>query len=234
MGKRVAKLKVMCARSMHVVVGALADAFARDTGRDVDPHFATVGAIQQRLDGGETGDVLIIGAPALDRMAAAGTVGPATKIATTSIGVAVREGATPPDISTPEAFKRALIAAPRIAFSDAAVGGSAGVHLAKLFAQMGLADAIARKGMPQQSGGEVAKRIANGEADIGMTLIAEIVPIKGARVIGPLPPPLGNDTTYAAAVMTASSARAAGQAFIGALTTASTRRQWEAAGFTLP
>ena len=115
----------------------------------------------------------------------------------------MRDGTVAPDISTPAAFKQALVAARSVAFSDAAVGGSAGVHLAKLFVEMGLADAIARKGMPQQSGGEVANRVANGEADIGMTLIAEIVPIQGARVIGPLPAPLGNDTTYAAAVMAA-------------------------------
>jgi molybdate transport system substrate-binding protein len=88
--------------------------------------------------------------------------------------------------------------------------------------------------MPQQSGGEVANRVANGEADIGMTLIAEIVPIQGARVIGPLPAPLGNDTTYAAAVTSGSAAQDAGQAFIGALTQPSARGAWEAAGFTLP
>ena len=126
--------------------------------------------------------MLVLGAPAIDKLDKAGAVGGATNIATTSVGIAVREGAAAPDISTPEAFKQALVAARKVAFSDAAVGGSAGVYLAKLFVEMGLADAIARKGMPQQSGGEVANRVANGEADIGMTLIAEIVPIQGARV----------------------------------------------------
>jgi molybdate transport system substrate-binding protein len=121
-----------------------------------------------------------------------------------------------------------------VAFSDAAVGGSAGIYLAKLFVEMGLADDIARKGMPQQSGGEVATRVANGDADIGMTLIAEIVPIKGARVIGPLPAPLGSDTTYAAAVMSGSGEKEAGQAFIQALTQPSARAAWDAAGFKLP
>ena len=130
-----------------------------------------------------------------------------TKIATTSVGIAVREGTPPPDISTPARVQAGAGRRPQVAFSDAAVGGSAGVYLAKLFVEMGLADAIARKGMPQQSGGEVANRVANGEADIGMTLIAEIVPIQGARVIGPLPAPLGNDTTYAAAVTAGSAPR---------------------------
>jgi molybdate transport system substrate-binding protein len=146
----------------------------------------------------------------------------------------VREGTTPPDVSTPEAFKQTLITAGKVAFSDAAVGGSAGVYLAKLFVDMGLADEIARKGMPQQSGGEVATRVANGEADIGMTLMAEIAPIKGARIIGPLPAPLGSNTTYAAAVMSGSSDKAAADAFIRALTHTSTRSAWETAGFKLP
>ena len=158
----------------------------------------------------------------------------ATNIAITSVGIAVRDGATPPDVSTPAAFKQALVAANKVAFSDAAVGGSAGIYLAKLFVEMGLGDEIARKGMPQQSGGEVATRVAHGEADIGMTLIAEIVPIQGARVIGPLPAPLGNDTTYAAAVTAGSAVRDAGQAFIQALTQPSARSAWEAAGFKLP
>ena len=117
-----------------------------------------------------------------------------------------------------------------MAFSDAAVGGSAGIYLAKLFVEMGLADAIARKGMPQQSGGEVANRVASGEADIGMTLIAEIVPIQGAHVIGPLPAPLGNETTYAGAVTAGSAAKDAAQAFIGALTHAVRARRLGSGG----
>ena len=133
--------------------------------------------------------MLILGAPAIDKLAKAGASAPASRstIATTSVGIAVREGTTPPDVSTPRRSSRRWSRARAVAFSDAAVGGSAGVYLAKLFVEMGLADEIARKGMPQQTGGEVASRVAEGEADIGMTLIAEIVPIKGAHVIGPLP-----------------------------------------------
>jgi molybdate transport system substrate-binding protein len=234
MGKQVAKLKVMCARSMHQVVGALTEAFQRDSGHDVELSFGTVGALQKRLDTGETADVLILGAPAIDKLEKAGAVKAVTNIATTSVGIAVREGSVPPDVSTPAAFKQALIAAHSIAFSDAAVGGSAGVYLAKLFVELGLADTIAHKGLPQQSGGEVATRVADGEADIGMTLIAEIAPIKGARVIGPLPAPLGNDTTYAAAVTSGSDVKDAGQAFIHALTATSARDAWERAGFKSP
>ena len=231
MGKQVAKLKVMCARSMHQVVGELTEAFRRATGHEVELNFGTVGALQKRLDAGETADVLVLGAPAVDKLAKSGVVGSATNVATTSVGITVREGSAPPDVSTPDAFKQALVAAKTVAFSDAAVGGSAGIYLAKLFVEMGLADEIARKGMPQQSGGEVATRVANGEADIGMTLIAEIVPIKGTHVVGPLPAPYGHEVTYTAAVPVASANREGALAFIRALTAPATRTVWRAAGF---
>jgi molybdate transport system substrate-binding protein len=229
----VAKLKVMCARSMTQAVRRIADEFMRATGHEVALDFGTVGALQAKIAAGATADIVILGAPAIARMEKEGAVlaGTGADIATTSVGVAVREGARAPDISTPEAFKAALIAARTVAFSDAAVGGSASVYLAGLFERMGLAEAIKQKGMPQKSGGEVATRVAEGSADIGMTLMAEIVPIKGARIAGPLPSPLGHDTTYRAGVSSACGERAAAAAFIVALTRPETRAAWRAAGF---
>ncbi len=233
MGKAVAKLKIMCARSMHEVVTALARGFNEQTGHDVELSFGTVGALQKRLDAGETADVLISSIPAIQGLEqkSALLAGARQNVATTRIGVAVRAGAPAPDISTLESFKQALIDARTIAFSDAAVGGSAGVHLAKMFVEMGLGEMIKQKGMPQQSGGEVSERVAAGAADLGMTLIAEIMPIAGARVLGPLPPPLGNATTYCAAVMTVSQAPEAARAFIAALTRPDARETWTSAGF---
>jgi ABC-type molybdate transport system substrate-binding protein len=94
---------------------------------------------------------------------------------------------------------------------------------------MGIADDIKRKGSPQKSGAEVAARVVEGKADLGLTLIGEIATVKGARVIGKLPPPYGQDTTYAAGVMTGGSARAA--EFIAALAHPNTKATWSAAGF---
>jgi len=229
----VAKLKIMCARSMNEVVTALAYDFTSTTGHEVELSFGTVGALQQRLDAGETADVVISGQPAIEALDKAGRLAPKSRadIATVRIGVAVRDGAPAPDISTPEAFRQALVNARAVAFSDAAVGGSAGVYLARMFTELGLADAIKAKGMPQQNGGEVAKRVAGGEAEIGMTLIAEIVPVPGVRVIGPLPRPLGADTTYCAGVMATSNVRGAALAFIAALKQPDRRTVWKEAGF---
>ena len=228
-----AKLKIMCARSMHEVVTALAYDFTSTTGHEVELSFGTVGALQQRLDAGETADVVISGQPAIDALEKAGRLAAKSRadIATVRISVAVRDGAPAPDISTPEAFRQTLVDARAIAFSDPAVGGSAGVYLARMFTELGLANAIKQKGMPQPNGGEVARRVAEGKADLGMTLTAEIVPIAGVRVIGPLPKPLGSDTSYCASVMATSSARGAALDFIAALKREDRRTVWEEAGF---
>jgi molybdate transport system substrate-binding protein len=135
------KLTVLCARSMTSAVNTLTGKFMREAGCEVAVAFGTVGALQAKLAAGETADVLILGAPAIAKMEQAGALvaGSGRDIARTSIGVAVRAGAPTPDITTPEAFKQALIGARAVAFSDAAVGGSAGVHLAQLWGRIGLA-----------------------------------------------------------------------------------------------
>ncbi len=226
-------LRVLCARSMTTAVNALADKFRRGSGRDVDVTFGTVGALQAKLAAGETADVIILGAPAIARMEQTGGIvaGSRRDIARTSIGVAVREGAPVPDISTAEAFTQALLGARAVALSDPAVGGSAGVHLAALWDRIGLASQMAGKAMPQQSGAEVAARVAEGRADLGLTLIAEMVPVAGVRVIGKIPPPLGNDTTYASGISAGCADRAAAAAFIDALVDPAERDVWTAAGF---
>jgi molybdate transport system substrate-binding protein len=226
----------MCARSMHDVVDELAAAFTKQTGHEMDLQYGPVGALHKRLDAGESADVLILNTAAVDKMAQSGFIDRTTKtpIAVTSVSIAVREGGTAPDMSTPDAFRAALINARAIALSDPAQGGSAGVYLAKLFTDMGIADEVARKTLPQKTGGEVAARVAEGKADFGMTLAAEIVPVPGARVLGPLPKPLGNDTAYAGGVTAASAMAEAGRAFIAALRAPAARGKWQAAGFTLP
>jgi ABC-type molybdate transport system substrate-binding protein len=108
------------------------------------------------------------------------------------------------------------------------------VHLAKTFEQTGLAAMMASKSLPQQSGVEVAKRVVEGKAEFGLTLSGEVASVPGAVIAGPLPQPFGQDTTYCAAVMAGSGAKAAAAAFIAALTRPDTRATWSRAGFELP
>ncbi|MEA2995983.1 MAG: hypothetical protein QOG74_1532 [Alphaproteobacteria bacterium] len=231
-----AKLKAMCARSMHVAVGALGKAFAERSGHEIAFDFGTVGILQGKLDAGETADVVILSVPGIDKLAKAGLLVPASRqnVAKTYIALCIREGAPRPDFATPEAFRRLLESASAVATSDAAVGGSAGVHLAKAFEQTGLTAMMAPKSMPQQTGAEVAKRVVEGKAEFGLTLSGEVASVPGAVIAGPLPAPFGQDTTYCAAVMAGSAAKDPAAALIAALTELSTRPIWTRAGFELP
>ncbi len=152
----------------------------------------------------------------------------------TGIGVAARAGAPAPNIASVESFKQALLAARAIAVTDPAAGGSAGVYLPGLFERLGIAAAIEPKLKRQRGGDEVAQCVARGEAELGMTLISEIVPVQGAVVIGPLPPEFGHDTTYAAAVSARSLVGDAALALIRFLSRPAARPVWQAAGFVVP
>jgi molybdate transport system substrate-binding protein len=229
----VATLKVMCARSMHRAVGVLGRDFARAGGHQVDFDFGTVGALQAKLDAGESADVLILSDGMIDRLEAAGVLVPGSRaaVAKTFVAVCTREGADPPDIATPEAFKRTLEAARAVAMSDPAVGGSAAVYVPTVFERLGLATAMKAKSLLQPNGVEVARRVVEGKADLGLTLSGEVASVPGAVIAGPLPPPFGQDTVYCAAVSAASAVPHAGRAFIKALTAAPVRDIWKNAGF---
>ena len=225
-------LKVFCARSMHVAVTTLSQQFAEASGTAPDIVFEPMGALQARLATGETADVLVLATPAIDALAKSGALVSAScaEVARAPIGVAIRAGA-PPDIATAEAFKAALIAARTIALSDPAVGGSAGIYLRDLFGRIGLADMIAAKTVAQKSGVAAANAVGRGEADLAMTFIPELLQGKGARILGPLPPPYGHATSYAAGVSANSDIPDAARAFIAALTAPGARDVWMAAGF---
>jgi molybdate transport system substrate-binding protein len=226
-------LKVFCARSMHVALTTLAQRFAEDSGAAPDILFEPMGALQARLAAGESADVLILTAPAIDALATSGALLANSRagVARAPIGIAVRAGASAPDIATPEALKDALTAARAIALSDPAVGGSAGIYLRELFGRIGLAEIIAAKTVAQKSGLAAADAVGRGEADLAMTFIPELLQGNGVRILGPLPPPHGHATAYAAGVWARSSLAAVARAFIAALTAPDAHSVWVTAGF---
>ncbi len=228
-------LKVFCARSMHVAVRALADDFAR-SNEAADIVFEPMGALQARLAAGETADVLILATSAIATLGAKGAIDAASRadIGRAPIGIAIRAGATAPDVSTPQAFAATLTAARAIALSDPAVGGSAGIYLRDLFAKLGLAEMIAAKTAYQKSGVAAAAAVARGEADIAMTFIPELLQAEGVTILGPLPPPYGHETAYAGAVSSGSLRKGPAASFIAALTTPAAGAVFAKAGFTPP
>jgi molybdate transport system substrate-binding protein len=226
-------LKVFCARSMHVAVAALSRQFAEDSGAAPETVFEPMGALQARLAVGETADVLVLTAAAIGALLASGSLvaDSCVKIARAPIGIAVREGAPSPDISSADAFKAVLTAARAIALSDPAVGGSAGIYLRDLFERLGLAETIAAKTVAQKSGVAAADAVGRGDADLAMTFIPELLQGKKVRILGPLPPPFGHSIAYTAAVSARSSFPDEAHAFIAVLTAPEAASIWAAAGF---
>ena len=111
------------------------------------------------------------------------------------MGVTIRAGAPKPDIATADAFKRALQDAKTISYSD----GPSGVYIASLLQRLGLAEEMKAK-TRLAKGRPVADLVAKGEAEIGMQQITEILPVKGAELLGPLPDELQNIIVYAAGI----------------------------------
>ena len=135
-----------------------------------------------------------------------------------------------PDISTPEAFKQALLKAKSVAYTDPKAGGSSGTFFAGLLDKLGIAEEVNKKAVLGKRGYEVAQSIADGKAEIGTTFISEILTVKGVKVAGPLPGELHNANTYTAAIPAGSASCDAAMALLRALTNPATRERWSAAG----
>lgn len=214
-----AEIKVLSAGAYKQVVLALVPDFEKATGHKVTVDNGTAGQLKKRIEDGEAFDVAVITPAVVEDLTGKGKIAAGSKVtlASVNIGVMVKEGAAKPDVSTVEAFKKALLAAKSVAYIDPASGGSSGVYLDKLFVKMGIADQIRPKAKLKK-GGYVADFISSGEAEIGIHQISEIVPAKGVTLIGPLPKEIQNTTTYAAGLGAAARDKDAAAALIKALT----------------
>jgi molybdate transport system substrate-binding protein len=136
-----------------------------------------------------------------------------------------------PNISTPEAFRQAMLAARSLAYTDPQAGGTSGIFLVGLFARLGIADAMRAKALLCINGDEVVDKVLAGDAELGSTFLSEIVPVKGVRSAGALPAPIENVTAYAAGVMAVSANAEAAARFIAMLTAPAQRDAWVSFGF---
>jgi molybdate transport system substrate-binding protein len=210
-----AEVKVLTAGAFKQVVVALVPAYEKQSGNKVIVDNDTAGGLKKRIEGGEAFDVTVITPGVLRELTGAGKIaaGSSTVVASVGVGVAVMEGAAKPDISTVDAFKRALLAAKSVAYIDPASGGSSGIYIDKLLERLGIADQIRPKAKLKK-GGHVADLIVNGEAELGLHQISEIIPVKGAVLVGPLPKDIQNTTTYAAGLSASTQNKAAALALI--------------------
>jgi molybdate transport system substrate-binding protein len=195
-------IKVFSAGAVEGPVHELAPAFTRAADQEVELTFNTVGALKTRFLGGERPDVLILSSAAMEDLDQDGrfVAGSRTELGRATCGVAVRDGMLPPDISTPEKFKRMLHFAGSIAANDPAHGGSSGIYLEGLLKRIDQYDEVKDKLVLCKTGREVAIAVARGQAEIGITFTSEFVPVPGTRLVGPLPKDYEYVNGYAGAI----------------------------------
>ncbi|MEH2477640.1 molybdate transport system substrate-binding protein [Nitrobacteraceae bacterium AZCC 2146] len=208
-------LKVLTAGAFKQVLLAVLPQY-QAMGHDVQWETDTVGGLVRRIEAGEGFDVVFASPAALEQLRKSGKVGGDVDLARVGVGVAVKEGAAKPDISTVDGFRRALLAAKAVAYIDPASGGSSGIYVAGLIDRLGIGDQVRNKSVLVK-GGYSAERLVSGEADIAVQQISELLPVKGVVLAGPLPPEIQNYTIYSAALAPGTSKAPAAQVLIDLL-----------------
>jgi molybdate transport system substrate-binding protein len=190
-----AEVKFLCTNALKTVMNEVGPQFEKASGHKLSIVYGSTGVLKGRIDKGEAFDVASMGGGTLDDLIKQGKLAAASRavIARSAMGVAIRKGAPKPDLASTEGFKRAMLNAKGIAFSEE---GVTGVYLKDLFQRLGIAEAL----KPKLVNGRAAETVAEGKADIGVTQISEILPIAGAELAGPLPPEVQKVTAFPAAI----------------------------------
>jgi molybdate transport system substrate-binding protein len=194
---------------------AIVPAFELETGCKVEVVWAPTKVIMERVAAGERADVLILVAGALDELVAQGLVDPASRIALvhSRVGVAVRAGAPHPDISTLDAFERALLGARSVAYSRA---GASGIHFEAVLERLGIAEAVRAKATVVAAG-FTAEKLVTGEADLAVQQVSELMVVPGIEVVGRLPDAVQEVATFSAALMRDAANRRPAERFLATL-----------------
>jgi molybdate transport system substrate-binding protein len=223
-----AELRVLSSNGVHSVMVDMVPAFERATGHKISIDYNTANQVIDRLKTGEKADMVIITRPTADGLIKEGKIIKGTDkiLGRSGVGVAIRAGLPKPDISTPEALKRALLEAKSITFTK--TGGS-GIHFMKVAERLGIADQVNAKAKVPE-GGAVGPLVARGDAEMAVQQIPELMAVKEIQYVGPLPKELQTSTVFTTGVMTDARQPEAAKALIDFLTTPAAVSAFKAKG----
>jgi molybdate transport system substrate-binding protein len=231
-----ADLKVISAGAVRGLIAQIIEDYSRQTGQKFDFTIGTTGQLRSIITSGQPADLIIVSIPLMEELEKTGKLTPGSRadLGRVGIGVTVREGASVPDVATPEALKKALIEARSVAYTNPAEGGTSGIYFAGLTERFGIADAVKNKAVLTKGGREAAIEVAEGRAEMAIIYMSESIAVKGVKIAGPLPPSLQDYSAYAAAIPANSTDAAAARAFVTALTSAGMAQRWRANAFEPP
>jgi len=187
-----ADLRVFTSDGMKPAVEALEPQIEHSIARKLAPHFDASKTLRDEILSGAPFDVAILTSDVIDELVKQGKIAPATRtdLARTGMGVGIRSGAAKPDISNAEALKRTLLKAKSVSFNPS---GASAAHINAMFAQLGITEAMKPKLLLDPVAGAPQKHVAEGKAELVITLIPEIKFFPGVELAGPLP---GNFQSY--------------------------------------
>jgi molybdate transport system substrate-binding protein len=189
-----AALKVLSGNGPRAAVRELCAQFERTTGNKIDLRFGVNPEVQKKIEAGETFDVVVGNPPIIDALIKDGTVvGPRVDFGRAGLGVEVRSGAPRPDISSVEAFKRALLNVKAVAYPGK---GASGIYFVSLLDRMGIKAEMQGKLKPMAAE-DTVEVVARGEADMVVVVATRIVDVPGVVVVGPIPDELQTKIGFA-------------------------------------
>jgi molybdate transport system substrate-binding protein len=223
-----AEIRVLSTQAPEEAYRELVPQFEKASGHKVTTVFTGTLDLQKRIAAGESYDLIIMAGPGIDDFIKSGKIVSGTRvdIAKSGVGVGVRAGAPKPDISTTEAFKKALLAAKSIGYST----GPSGVYVTGLFQRLGIADQIKGKLKQTPTGVFVGSLIASGEAEIGVQQVSEMSHYPGVDYVGPLPADIQEITVFAAGIQVGAKQADAAKAWVKFLTAPAAAPAFKARG----
>jgi molybdate transport system substrate-binding protein len=194
-------VRILATGVFATALQALAPAFEAASGTKIQVSIANAGEVATRVAAGEAADLVMTSSVGVKALAKQGALlADEVVIGKMRLGAAVRSGAATPDISSTETFRTLLKSADKVAYIDPNGGGTSGPFFEKMFASLGVADAVHAKAVLCKTGAEIVNAVASGRATIGMTQASEIIGGDGVAFAGYLPDTLNLTTVYSASI----------------------------------
>src|SRR5665213_766370 len=226
-------LKVLSGSGVQPVMNEIIPQFERTSGHKVSFVYGTVGEMADRVQKSEAADMVIASVPQIESLEKLGKVisGTRTDLAKTGVGLFVRKGASKPDISSVEAFKRTMLTAKSIGWNDPAAGAPVSIYMLGAFERMGIANEMKAKTTAFKQRSERFEAVARGDVEIGFNQISEIVAASGIDLLGPLPAAIQHYTLFTAGIVASSANQEAAKALLAFITSPSAKATMQTKGF---
>jgi molybdate transport system substrate-binding protein len=213
---QIVTVRVLVSNGLKAAMEQLQPRCERAIGHPLVLQFNSTAALKKKIAAGEEFDVAMITLEAIDDLTKQGKVTAGSRaLGRSRLGIGIRAGAAKPDIHTPEALKRALLAARSITFPE---DGASRPNIEQMFARLGIAAALQSRIMLVQGSGPATQSVADGRAEMVITLFSEIVPVHGVEILGALPEEFQYDVRFEGAASATAKNPEAAKALIAFLT----------------